>query len=89
MPFYIEGVFDDINELLSTSLGVIRDESYFKSVKDIEFLRRTEALSIDRSDKIVTVKELEKERVYDLTYDKLILAVGADPIIPRIEGVNL
>lgn len=89
MPFYIGGVVDDINELLSTSLGVFRDEHYFKDVKDIEFLGKTEALSIDRSDKKVTIKELEKGRVYDIPYDKLILAVGADPIIPRIEGVNL
>jgi len=89
LPFYIEGVVDDVEELLCTSVGVVRDERYFKDVKDIDILGRTEALSVDRSGKTVAVRELETGRVYDLAYDKLVFAVGADPIIPRIEGVDL
>ena len=89
MPFYIEGVIRDVKELLCTPLGVIRDERYFKSVKDIDILGRTEALRINRGEKTVTVRELETGRVYDIPYDKLVLAVGARPIVPPIEGVDL
>ena len=35
MPFYIEGQIADIGKLLCTSLGVRRDEIYFRNVKDI------------------------------------------------------
>jgi len=89
MPFYIEGLIGDIRELFCTPVGVIRDERYFKAVKGIDMLGNTEALSINRGDKRVTVKGLKRGRVYDIPYDKLVLAVGARPVVSRMEGVDL
>lgn len=89
MPFYIEGVIDDIKELLCTPIGVIRNEKYFKNVKDVDILGKTEALRINQVEKTVNVKDLETGRLYDIPYDKLVLAMGASPLVPRIEGVDL
>jgi NADPH-dependent 2,4-dienoyl-CoA reductase/sulfur reductase-like enzyme/rhodanese-related sulfurtransferase len=89
MPFLIEGSIDDIRELLCTSRGVMRDEAYFESVKGVKVLARNEAVSIKREEKTVKVRDLETDRLYDIPYDKLVLAVGASPIIPRMEGIDL
>lgn len=89
MPFYIEGSIDDVRELLCTSRGVIRDEAYFENVKGVKVLARNEAVSINREEKEVKVRDLETDRLYDIPYDKLVLAVGASPIVPKMEGINL
>jgi NADPH-dependent 2,4-dienoyl-CoA reductase/sulfur reductase-like enzyme/rhodanese-related sulfurtransferase len=89
MPFYIEGLVGDVDELLCTVRGIRRDEQYFRSVKDVEVLGRTEALKINRSSKTVTVEELDGGGTGDISYDKLVLAIGASAIVPRIAGIDL
>ena len=89
MPFFIEGQIADIDELLCTSLGVRRDEIFFRNVKDIKLLGHTEALKINRSKKTVTVQNLSTSHIYELPYDKLVLGVGASPVVPPIEGIDL
>jgi NADPH-dependent 2,4-dienoyl-CoA reductase/sulfur reductase-like enzyme/rhodanese-related sulfurtransferase len=89
MPFYIEGQITDIDELLCTNQGVRRDEAYFKSVKDIKLLGRTEALKINRLEKTVTALDIRTGRFQDIPYDKLVLGVGASPVMPPIEGISL
>ena len=89
MPFYIEGQITDIDELLCTNQGVRRDETYFKSVKDIKLLGRTEALKINRLEKTVTALDIKTGRFQDIPYDKLVLGVGASPVMPPIEGISL
>ena len=89
MPFYIEGSIDDVSSLLCTSQGVMRDEEYFVKTKGIRVLGRTEALRIDRERKTVTVRDLRDGGVRELPYDKLVLGVGAKPIVPRMEGIDL
>ncbi len=89
MPFYIEGLIDDINELMCTPIGVVRDASFFKKVKDVNILGMTEAKKIDRSNKKLIIKNLQSEEETELDYDKLVIATGAYPIIPPIDGIEL
>ena len=89
MPFYIERTVGAFSELLSTGRGVLRDRNYFKRRKDVEGRCTTEAIKINRDSKTVTVKDLLKDRTCDLSYDKLVLATGAIPLMPQIEGINL
>ena len=89
MPFYIEGVIDDLPALLCTPMGVIRGDSYFKIEKDLEALCWTEATKINRDEKTVTVRDVNSGEEHDMPYDKLVLAVGASPIVPRMEGSDL
>ncbi len=88
MPFYIEGIVE-FETLLKTSVGVIRDADYFESGMGIRVMVRTEAVKINRVSKTVTVKDLETDETTDLPYDKLVLATGARPFVPRMEGVDL
>jgi NADPH-dependent 2,4-dienoyl-CoA reductase/sulfur reductase-like enzyme/rhodanese-related sulfurtransferase len=89
MPFYIEGLIKALPSLLCTSRGVTRDDAYFEIEKDIEAHCWTEASKINRDEKTVTVRDVNSGEEHDMPYDKLILAVGASPIVPRMEGSEL
>jgi NADPH-dependent 2,4-dienoyl-CoA reductase/sulfur reductase-like enzyme/rhodanese-related sulfurtransferase len=89
MPFYIEGVIEGLPSLLCTPRGVIRNDAYFEIEKDIEAHCWTEATKINRDEKTVTVRDVNSGEEHDMPYDKLVLAVGASPIVPRMEGSEL
>jgi NADPH-dependent 2,4-dienoyl-CoA reductase/sulfur reductase-like enzyme/rhodanese-related sulfurtransferase len=87
MPYYIEDIIKDYDELLGGS--TIRDAEYFKENKGFIVLDRTEAKKINRATKTVTVEDLRTGETRDLPYDKLVLATGASPFVPRMEGTEL
>lgn len=89
MPFYLSGEVSKFEHLFETTYGVIRDANYFWREKGCKMLTRTEAKSIDREKKEVLVENLETGEQYTLPYDKLVLATGASPVTPPIEGLNL
>ncbi len=89
LPYYIEGLFDDLNEVRKTPVGVLRDEKFFDKVKGINTLPRTEALSIDRQNKTVNVRCLESNSEKTLPYDTLVMATGNSPIMPNLPGIDL
>ena len=62
--------------------------SLFKRRFDIEVRTRHEVVGIDRAAKEISVKDLDAEATYQMAYDKLVLAPGADPIEPPIPGVD-
>lgn len=89
MPYYLSGEVSKFEHLFETTYGVIRDVNYFWGEKGVKLLTRTEAKSIDREKKEVLVENLETGEQYTLPYDKLVLATGASPVTPPIEGLDL
>lgn len=89
LPYYVEGVFSDVAMLTETPVRVPRTPVFFETVKGIRVLTRTEAVAIDRNRKIVRVREGNTGTESELAYDKLVLATGARPFIPPVEGVDL
>lgn len=89
MPFYLSGEVQKFNHLFETTYGVIRNEEYFWREKGCRVITRTEAKSIDRENKEVHVENLETGEKYAVPYDKLVLATGASPFVPPIEGLDL
>jgi NADPH-dependent 2,4-dienoyl-CoA reductase/sulfur reductase-like enzyme/rhodanese-related sulfurtransferase len=87
MPFYIEDAIEDYNQLLGGA--TIRDASYFRDHKGFTVLDKTEAKSINRDSKTVTMLDLRTGETKEHPYDTLVLATGANPFVPRIEGVDL
>lgn len=89
MPYYVAGDVDDVKQLMMTPAGVLRNEAYFKNVKDIDILTRSLATKINRQEKSVTVKDLVSGLEKDLVYDKLVIAAGASPVKPPLPGIDL
>ncbi len=88
-PYYVGGFFDDRNQLLCTPTGVVRDPKFFLNAKGINARTSTEAVAIDRSKKLVKVKDLNTQKVEELAYDKLVIATGARPRMPTVPGADL
>ena len=80
LPYYLGGEIKDRDALL------IAKPALFKRRFDIEVRTRHEVTAIDRAAKQLTVRDLDADATYQLGYDKLILAPGADPVEPPIPG---
>jgi len=83
LPYYIGGVIRE-----EQSLHVASPE-LLKSRFNIDVRTRSEVTRIDRARCEIEVKSLETGEVYREPYAALVLAPGAAPIRPAIEGVDL
>jgi len=88
LPYYIGGSIPELDGLRSTQYGAVRDEEFFGVVKGIEARTRTVAESIDRDNKAVMVRNLKDGATESISYDKLVIATGASPAKPPIEGLD-
>jgi len=88
-PYYIGGIVDNRSRLLSTGGGTIRDSIYYRDTKGIAALVETEVTFIDRKKKVVVYRNLVTDKTDILGYDKLIIATGADSVVPDIPGKEL
>ncbi len=88
-PYYVGGVFDDRNMLLTTPAGTVRNPTFYLKAKGIIARTGTEVTAIDRAAKAVTIRDVETGQQEELTYDKLVLATGAKPKLPPIPGIDL
>ncbi len=83
LPYYLSGVIPKRSDLLVTTA------QFFKERFNVEIRTRHEVLGIDRSEQRVTVKDLATGDITEVPYDQLILATGANAIIPSVPGVDL
>ncbi|MCA9080481.1 MAG: FAD-dependent oxidoreductase, partial [Planctomycetaceae bacterium] len=72
-----------LKKLLVTTPDRLRDR--FR----LDVRTRSEVTSIDRAARTVTIHDLNQDREYTESYDKLILAPGASPIRPPLPGIEL
>lgn len=84
LPYYLSGDVDNFESLISTPNGTIKDERYFREVKNIEVLADHEVVAIDRSARLVRCKGGDRAETFP--YDKLVIATGISPILPAIPG---
>lgn len=82
LPYYIGGDIEDINELTP------RDVKFFKDKYDIDVKIQHEVISVDPDKKVLIIKNLLTDELFEDHYDKLVLATGASPFIPKIEGID-
>jgi NADPH-dependent 2,4-dienoyl-CoA reductase/sulfur reductase-like enzyme/rhodanese-related sulfurtransferase/anti-sigma regulatory factor (Ser/Thr protein kinase) len=88
LPFYISGKVQSPKALMSTADNTIRDVHFFEAIKNIRILNKTLALEIDRKKRTVKVRNIENNRIESIPYDILVLATGAESIVPDIPGVR-
>lgn len=83
LPYYIGGIIKEKQELL------VRSPEDFKREQGIDIFTEHEVKKIDVSEKKVEVLDLRNGKTSEFSYDKLIIATGASPIVPPLENVNL
>ena len=89
LPYYVEGIYPRIEALSETPAGIPRNPAFFEKVKGFKTITRTEAVSINRDQKIVHIRDVEPGKKSDLPYDKLVLATGSRPVKPPFTGLSL
>ncbi len=83
LPYYIGGVIKDKENLK------VQTPQRFKSRFNVDVRVCHEAIEILSKQKLIRVKDLKTNEIYEESYDTLILSMGAAPIVPKIEGVHL
>jgi NADPH-dependent 2,4-dienoyl-CoA reductase/sulfur reductase-like enzyme/rhodanese-related sulfurtransferase len=83
LPYYVGGRIAARSQLLVTTAERLRTR--FR----LDVRTQTAVEAIDRAAKKVRVRDLATGREYEEAYDKLILAPGAAPLRPPIEGIDL
>ena len=83
LPYHIGGAIPDRAKLLVVSVEQLRTRLR------LDVRPRSSVERIDRVGKTVRIREVDSGRDYDESYDKLILAPGAAPLRPPINGIDL
>ena len=83
LPYYIGGVIEDKSSL------IVNTPESFSGLTEVEVIINTKALSIDRENKVVKAKNVLDGKENTFSYDKLVIATGADPVKPSIPGIDL
>ena len=89
IPYYVSGEIQNLDDLRSTPYHTVRDTDFFRDMKGITVRTQTRAMAIDRAAKTLLVKDVVSGKEEKLPYDKLVLATGASPRVPPIEGKDL
>jgi CoA-dependent NAD(P)H sulfur oxidoreductase len=82
LPYVISGVIADERQV------VIRQPEDFAK-EGIQVFIRHRVISIDKTKQQLIVRNLQDNTDFIVSYDRLIIATGARPIVPTIEGINL
>lgn len=83
LPYYVGHVIEERDQL------IVNTPEKYNKLTGVKVLTETEAINVDTAAKVVTAKNLQtgEETAYD--YDKLVISVGASPVKPPVEGVDL
>jgi NADPH-dependent 2,4-dienoyl-CoA reductase/sulfur reductase-like enzyme/rhodanese-related sulfurtransferase len=83
LPYYVGDVITEEKKLL------VANTDLFKNRFNIEVRVENEVLSIDRDACEIEVKNRQTGEIYREKYDALVLAPGAAPVRPPLEGIDL
>ncbi|WP_096437641.1 FAD-dependent oxidoreductase [Alteribacter populi] len=83
LPYYIGGLTDSSDDLIA------RDRDTFKEKYGIDARIYHEVTDLDPVGKIVKGMDLKTGKPFELSYDKCLIATGASPVLPPIEGRDL
>ena len=83
LPYYVGEAIPQRDALLVSTPEKLHGEF------NLDVRTRHEVVGINRGAKTVQVHDLADGRIFDLAYDRLILAPGAKPLVPPIPGVDL
>lgn len=82
LPYYIGGIIED-----SEDLTLQTPDSFFRRFQ-IDVRVRQEVIDIHTEKKTLQIREIESGKIYEESYDKLLLSPGARPVRPDLTGID-
>ncbi len=83
LPYYVGHVIENKEEL------IVNTPLKYEKLTGVKVLTEVEAIHVEPEAKKVTAVDLKTQETKEYTYDKLVIAVGASPVKPPIEGCDL
>src|SRR5699024_6569363 len=83
LPYYVGDVIHERSQL------IVNTPEAFARLTGAEVKTGVEVTGLNREEKRVKALELETGEEKEYSYDKLVIATGASPIAPPIEGKDL
>lgn len=82
LPYYVAGINDDYTKMIART-----KEEFEKS--GIKSHLRHEVVKVVPEKKQIMVKDLDNERLFIDSYDKLMISTGTIPVVPPLKGKDL
>ncbi len=82
LPYFVGGFFDNPNTMIS------RTQEEFEKT-GISVKTNHEVIKVDAKNNTIVIKNQKTGTIFNNTYDQLMIATGAKPIIPPINNINL
>lgn len=83
LPYYVGDVIHEKSQL------IVNTPEKYEKLTGARVLTQTEAVAVRPGEHKVEAKDLQTGEVKEYSYDKLVIATGASPFVPPIEGLNL
>ena len=83
LPYYVGHVIEEKEQL------IVNTPEKYEKLTGVKVLTGTEAVKVDPEAKKVVAKNVETGAEAEYDYDKLVIAVGASPVKPPVDGVDL
>lgn len=83
LPYYVGKIIENKKEL------IVNTPKSFSELTGVEVITETKVTKINVEDKTVEALDLNNNENKQYEYDKLVIASGARPIVPPIEGIDL
>ncbi len=83
LPYYIGDIIQNREDLF------VQTPASFGTRFNLDVRVLHEAMAIDPIKKMVAVMDLRQGILYEISYDKLVLSPGAEPIRPPLPGIDL
>lgn len=83
LPYYVGHVIENKEEL------IVNTPLKYEKLTGVKVLTEMEAVKVEPNKKTVSAIDLKTGETKDFSYDKLVIAVGASPVKPPVEGCDL
>ncbi|MBQ7841516.1 MAG: FAD-dependent oxidoreductase [Lachnospiraceae bacterium] len=83
LPYYVGGVIESDEAL------IVNTPEKFQTLTGVMVETESEATAVNAEKKTVLIQNLRDQSEKEVSYDKLVIAVGAKPVIPAVEGTAL
>jgi NADPH-dependent 2,4-dienoyl-CoA reductase/sulfur reductase-like enzyme/rhodanese-related sulfurtransferase len=83
LPYYVGNLIENREDL------IVNTPESFSKLTGVDVLTEVDVTKVYPDKKKVEAVDLKTNKTSTYTYDKLVIATGADPIVPPIDGIDL